>query len=183
MICNINVPSDFYESEGSHIYMILSDAPHLHEEIERTSWDHIPHEKYSVLVSLSSIHATLHPAMYSQAIRDHSAATSFAISCGSTSSQVSHHQMNNFFIDGTMEITVDGFTATKSKGIRPIGLTKFWGTDIKTARRTLEVTTQLRQQDSDSTLSCNFSTNDQMLSYKRIMFLLTSMNQKEVTST
>ena len=142
--------------------MILSDAPHLHEELEHASWDHMPHEQYLVLVALSSIHTTLHPVMYSQAISDHSVATSFAMSCGSMSAQVSHDQMNNIFIDDPMEITVYGFTATKSKGIRPIDLTKVWGVDIETSRRTLEVTTQLRQQDADSTLSRNFQ---QMIEY------------------
>ena len=106
--------------------------------------------------------------MYPQAISDHYAATSFAMSCGITSDQVSHDQMNNIFIDDPMEITVDGVTATKSKGIWPIDLAKVWGVYIETARITLEVTTQIRQQDADSTLYRNFSTNDQMLRYKRI---------------
>ena len=101
------------------------------------------HEQDSVLVALSSIHVTLHPAMYPQAISDHYAATSFAMSCGITSDQVSHDQMNNIFIDDPIEITVDEVTAAKSKGIRPIDLTKVWGIEIETARRTLEVTTRL----------------------------------------
>ena len=111
--------------------MILSDAPHLHEELERASWYHIPHEQDLVLVALSSTHATLHPEIYLQAISDHSDATRFAMSCGSTSAQFSHNQMNNLFIDDLMEITVDGVTATKSKGIRSMDLTKVWGLILK----------------------------------------------------
>ena len=53
------------------------------------------------------------------------------MSCVSTSAQVSHDQMNNMFIDDPIEITVDVVTATKSKGIRSIDLTKVWGLKLK----------------------------------------------------
>jgi hypothetical protein len=47
-------------------------------------------------------------------------------------------------------------------------LSKVWKIDVKTAKRTIEVTAQLRQHEADATLSRNYSTNDRMLRYKRI---------------
>ena len=64
-------------------------------------------------------------------------------------------------------LSVHSITAGRQTGVKISHLSKIWGIDIETARRTLEVTTQLRQQDTGS-LSRNFSTNDRMLRYKRI---------------
>jgi len=56
---------------------------------------------------------------------------------------------------------------------RPTGVTakhlpKVWKIDVETAKKTIEVTTQLRQHEADASLSRNYSTNDRMLRYKRI---------------
>ena len=42
---------------------------------------------------------------------------------------------------------------------------KLWSIDESVAKQTLEVTSQLRKTDGDNNLSCNVSTNDQMLQY------------------
>ena len=64
-------------------------------------------------------------------------------------------------------LSVHFITAGIQTGVKASQLSKVWGIDIETARRTLEVTTQLRQQDTGF-LSQNFSTNDRMLIYKRV---------------
>ena len=63
---------------------------------------------------------------------------------------------------------IESVNASKSKGLKPIDLAKVWRIDVETARRTIDVTTQLKQQDADGSLSRNFSTNDRMIRYRRI---------------
>ena len=53
-------------------------------------------------------------------------------------------------------------------GVTAKHLSKVWKIDIETAKRTIEVTTQLRQHEADASLSRNYSTNDRMIRYKRI---------------
>jgi hypothetical protein len=53
-------------------------------------------------------------------------------------------------------------------GVTAKHLSKVWKIGVKTAKRTVEVTTQLRQHEADASLSRNYSTNDRMLQYKRI---------------
>jgi len=118
---------------------------------------------------LSSVINTLNPETYARAISDYTTETNYVISCGNTCAFISKEYFDDSFIDSPNDpVTIEGVTANKSSGIKPIDLSKIWGIDIETARRTLEATTQLKQQDSDSTLSRKFSTNDWMLRYKRI---------------
>ena len=57
------------------------------------------------------------------------------------------------------------------KGVTDDQLSKVWRVSNEVAPRTLYVTTQLNKQDSDSNLSCHFSTNYRMLRYKRLTYL------------
>ena len=63
--------------------------------------------------------------------------------------------------------SIYSITVGRQTGVNASHLSKICGIDIETARKTLEVTTQLRQQDTGS-FSRNFSPNDRMLRYKRI---------------
>ena len=63
--------------------------------------------------------------------------------------------------------SVHSITAGRQTGVKVSHLYKTWRIDIETTRRTTEVTTQLRQQDTGS-LSREFLTNDRMLRYKQI---------------
>ena len=58
--------------------------------------------------------------------------------------------------------------AGKPKGITAENLSKVWRVLNEVSQQTLDVTTQLNNQDADSTLYCCFSTNDHMLRYKRL---------------
>jgi hypothetical protein len=53
-------------------------------------------------------------------------------------------------------------------GVTAKNLSNVWKIDVETAKRTIEVTTQLRQHEADASLSKNYSINDCMLRYKRI---------------
>ena len=76
---------------------------------------------------------------------------------------------------GDMDIDLDDFissvgatTASNPTGETGKHLSTVWHIDTKTAKKTLDVTTQLLRQSDDPTLSRNFSTGDRMLRYKRI---------------
>ena len=55
-----------------------------------------------------------------------------------------------------------------TRGVTPDHLSKLWRIDIEAAKKTLEITTQLRKHEVDDPLTRNFSTNDRMFQYKRI---------------
>jgi hypothetical protein len=77
-----------------------------------------------------------------------------------------------------LEEMIEGYTATSAEvraamagrpnGVTAKHLSKVWKIDVETAKRTIDVTTQLRQHEADSSMSRNYSTNDRMLRYKRI---------------
>ena len=50
-------------------------------------------------------------------------------------------------------------------------MTKVWRIDNATAKRTINVTTQLSRQDVNTSLSQNFGTNGRMIRYRRIVSL------------
>ena len=59
-----------------------------------------------------------------------------------------------------------------------------WRVSNEVAQQTLDVTTHLNKQDSDSTLSSRFSTNDRMVRYKRLdsFFYIDTFYSKQVFS-
>ena len=61
--------------------------------------------------------------------------------------------------------------AETPKGVTAEHLSKVLGVSDEVAQRTLEVTTQLRKQDVNASLSRRFGTNDRMPQYKRILSL------------
>ena len=105
-------------------------------------------------------------------------ASSFACSIGATTT----HDEDYLFDDGNadhMDIDLDGddldlFVSALGTGrtrsdIDATHLSKVWRIDLESAKRTLEATTQSRIHTPNGSLSRNFSTNDRMLRYKRIM--------------
>ena len=59
------------------------------------------------------------------------------------------------FEDPTI-VEVSAVHTERPKGVKPVDLAKVWRIDVETARRTLEVTTQLKQQETDSNISHNY---------------------------
>jgi hypothetical protein len=66
------------------------------------------------------------------------------------------------------EVMLSATHAGKTKGVDATHLSKMWRVDLKTAERTLEVTSQSSNRVDNPTLSRNYGTNDRMLRYKRI---------------
>ena len=117
---------------------------------------------------LSAIYADLDPVSYAQAISNISDETYFARSMVIDHELLSKTDSDQLFVmDPLTPLSVYPITSGRKTDIKASHLSKIWGIDIETARRTLKVTTQLRQQDTGS-LSRNFSTNDHMLRYKQI---------------
>ncbi len=66
------------------------------------------------------------------------------------------------------EVMLSATHAQKTRGVDANHLSKLWQIDLKTAERTLEVTSQSSKRVDNPTLSRNYGTNDRMLRYKRI---------------
>jgi hypothetical protein len=64
--------------------------------------------------------------------------------------------------------TIKATMAGQRVGVTAKHLSKVWKIDLETAKRTIEVKTQLRQHEADASLSRIFFTNYRMLRYKRI---------------
>ena len=69
-------------------------------------------------------------------------------------------QVEEFFSHAT--------NASRPHGVTPKHLSKVWHISTEDARRTISTTTQTSVRTQDSTLSCNYSTNDRMLRYQHI---------------
>ena len=59
-------------------------------------------------------------------------------------------------------------TASRVRGVSPKHLAKVWRIDLRTAEKTLEMTTQRVPRSEPDRLSRNYGTSDRMLRYKRI---------------
>ena len=165
---NASSPSDFGDEESRRISDFADEAITHGENIELPPWCGIPVDEDHVRMFLSSVNVTLDPATFAQAISDRASRSKFAMSIGSVSA--GGPKNNDLFIDDPtiIEIDIEAVNARKPKGVTPVDLAKVWRIDVETARRTIEVTTQWKQQDADGSLSRNFSTNDRMLRYRRI---------------
>jgi len=77
----------------------------------------------------------------------------FAMFIGSVSVGVPTE--DNIFIDDLtiIELDIAAVNAGKSKGVKPIDFAKVWRIDVETTRRSIEVTTQLKQQDDDGCMA------------------------------
>ena len=74
--------------------------------------------------------------------------------------------------------------ADKPKGITTEQLSKVWRVSNEVAQQTLDMTTQLNKQDSNSTISNCFSKNYRTLRYKRLesIFYTDTFYNKQVVS-
>ena len=114
------------------------------------------------------IDAAFDPVSYAQAIRNIADETDFARSMGIAHELLSKTDSDKLFVmEPLITSSVHYITAGIQIGVKAPHLSKIWEIDIETARRTLKVTTQLRQQDTGS-LSQKLSKKDSMLQYKRI---------------
>ena len=109
---------------------------------------------------MSVIDASLYTISYDEAINNIADDTDLARSMGLAHELLSKTNSDQLFvIEPLTPFYVHYIDAGRKTGVKASHLSKIWRIDIKTAGRTIKVTTQLRQQDNVS-LSQNFSTND-----------------------
>jgi len=163
------IASEFGSDEANIISDNANEAMTHGEQLDPPSWHGIRQEEDNVKISLSSVNVTLDPSSFAQAVGDRAAQSKFAMSIGSASVGVPTE--DDLFIDDPtiIEMDIAAANAGKSKGVNPVDLAKVWRIDVEAARRSIAVTTQLKQQDADGSLSRNFSTSDRMLRYRRII--------------
>jgi hypothetical protein len=168
-----NSQSELWEEEAICASTIAESAP-LMNEIEIPEWSGYSPDELDV-----EIHCNV--AAFATAIHNADAESKFKMSIGSTTSRISslNSEVDPLFIDGPTVIDLGlnlesamkaevNATAGRANGVSARDLAKVWSIDEETATRSLNITTQLKQQDADGSLSRNFSTNDRMLRYKRI---------------
>jgi hypothetical protein len=66
------------------------------------------------------------------------------------------------------EVMLSATHVQKTRGVDANHLSKIWRIDLKTAERTLEITSQSSKRVDNPTLLRNYGTNDTMLRYRRI---------------
>ena len=161
MTAEVNVKSDFLPAESDLIDNIITSTPRF-ATLERAPWDQLLYSQVDTRICLSKIDAALEPVSYAQAISNIADETDFAHSMGLAHELLSKTDLDQLFVmDPLTPLSVHSITDGRQTGVKASHLSKIWGIDIETARRTLEVNTQLRQQDTGS-LSQNFSTNDRI---------------------
>lgn len=107
--------------------------------------------------TLAEMNPMLDPSRLASLVNDRCHLGKFAMSIGSTAA----------FLDDDIANASGAFAAT-SKGVSPEHLSKIWRIDIPTAKRTIELTTQLAKRSEIDNLSRNYPTNDRMLRYRRV---------------
>jgi hypothetical protein len=168
-----NSPSELWHGEAKCASAIADSAP-LMNVVETPEW--IGHSPDELDID---IHCNV--AAFATAVHNADVESKFKMSIGSATGRTSSLNTGTdpLFIDEPIAIDLGSnlesamkadvhATAGKANGISAIDLAKVWSIDEETATRTLKITTQLKQQDADGSLSRNFSTNDRMLRYKRI---------------
>jgi hypothetical protein len=140
----------------------------------------IPPQIDEVSAHLLSVSPTLVPEVFAARIADVRERGHFGANIGSTDAwtdsvlfpeikeELSGIEISSLDFDECFLSEVAGTFASKSKGVDPDHLAKVWRIDHATAKRTIEVTTQLRKQPALDSLTRNYPTNDRMLRYKRI---------------
>ena len=150
MAAEVNVLSDFFPAKSYLINNIITSTPRV-STLERAPWDHLIYSQDETCIWLPEIDAALDPVSYSQDISNISDETDFARSMGLAHRLLSKTDSDQLFVIETLtSLSVHSITAGIKKCVKASHLSKIWGIDIETARRTLEVTTQLRQQDTGS---------------------------------
>jgi hypothetical protein len=168
-----NSPSELWHDEAICASTIAESAP-LMNDIEVPAWMAYSPDQQDV-----DIHCDV--AAFATSIHNTDAESKFKMSIGSSTGRVSSLNSGDdpLFIDDPTIIDLGlnletamnaeiNATAGRPNGVSAIDLAKVWSIDEETATRTLNITTQLKQQEADGSLSRNFSTNDMMLRYKRI---------------
>lgn len=162
----------------------VDDTSLFISDTKRPTWDQCPSPQDIVSSVLQDVSNTLDPYSLAHALDIRGKHGRFTASVGSTISLEKEYLFPEliFLPTNNPKITPPTFddeidhdlfsihatSAKDSKGVKADHLSKIWKIDLQSAKRTLDVTTQLVKHTADPSLSRNYSTNDRMLRYKRI---------------
>ena len=146
-------------------------------------YEPMPIEQDQVRAVLSSVSNTLDVATFANAVSNAAATSKFKVSVGSTSmippdeedDLWSNSEPISMMVDlNDLEASLTSLEAQLSavgkaaKGVSAEHLSKVWSIDLDTAKKTIDLTTQLCKHGESDHLRRQYSTNDRMLRYKRI---------------
>ena len=166
--------SEFGQSENEMIDKIAEETHHIPMDGQVPSSNEVPPDEEEVYSNLSSLSSVLDPNIFTSNLLERAAVSKFGMSVGSMN--VATLAEDELFLleeptSGTIsmtEVEVGAAHAEPPKGVSAKDLSKIWSISLKEAAATLDITSQNRRIDGNSTLSRNLSTNDRMLRYKRI---------------
>jgi hypothetical protein len=124
-----------------------------------------------IRAQLSSIDVSHEPLLFLAAIKERAHMSHASMAMGSVSidnSACDLFEANLSSMLATAFASIAAVLAGKTKGISTEHLSKVWSIPHEDAARTLQVTTQCLRHDADSSLSCNFGTNDRAVRYKKL---------------
>ena len=81
---------------------------------------------------------------FAQSMSNRAAQSKFGMSVGSTTTCIGLTDAGALFEDPTI-VEVSEVHAEQPKGVKPVDLSKVWLINVETARRTLDITSQLKQ--------------------------------------
>jgi hypothetical protein len=179
--------------ENCVIDSVLQRSHSASEEKVQPCWQPIPRELDQVSSVLAEVSPTLNDETLYQLMQERADLGRFQMSIGSTDSRTDPYletvtdddsdassvsdgeAIDDLFDEATRgdidldEVMLSATHAGKTtKGVDASLLSKMWRIDLKTAERTLDVTSQNSKRVDNPTLSRNYGTNDRMLRYKRI---------------
>ena len=173
--------------ENQAIDSVLQRSNQTAEEKVQPCWQPIPLEADEVVIALAAVSPTLDDQTLHALLQERADLGRFQMSIGSTNAMLGSHlvsdtesqgdespisdseAIDDIFEEASMgEINLDeamlgAAHAGKTTGVDPAVLAKLWRIDLKTAERTLEVTTQNCKRVDNPTLARNYGTNDRML--------------------
>ena len=183
----LNSPSKL-SSEEAQVASAVVDSSLVYGEMKaRPEWHGLHASEDEVRTKLASVNAALDPISFTEAVHNEAAISKFKMSIGSTTAlppeepdnlwcdepltfQVNLNDLQSSLRDLEEQISGSNVAAVgaRSRGVSPEHLSKVWGIDVETARRTIDVTSQHCKHDHPDHLRRQYSTNDRMLRYKRI---------------
>ena len=112
----------------------------------------------------SRLNSVFDKELLQHAVNDRGAKSKIATESGELFIHGLEEQINSIFSASATHAKLQRGETTEQLG-------KVWRIPLDETKQTLDVTPQLNKQDGNSNLSSQFSTNDQMLRYKRITYL------------
>ena len=183
----LNSPSKL-STEEAQVASAVVDLSVVYGDMKtRPEWHGIAASEDEVRTKLASVNAALDPILFTEAVHNEAAISKFKMPIGNTSA-LPPDEVDDLWCDEPLSFHVDlndlqsslrdlgeqlsqsnvSAVGTSSRGVSPKHLSKLWGIDVETAKRTIDITSQHCKHDHPDHFRRQYSKNDWMLRYKRI---------------